>query len=54
VPLVHPCSTEGCSTLTMGEHCLACESEQSELDEHELRRAQGASPLEAGDVATAP
>jgi hypothetical protein len=36
MPIVHPCSTEGCSTLTMGEFCLACETAMRENDEHDL------------------
>ena len=31
MPMIHPCSAEGCSVLTMGELCL----------EHERRHAQG-------------
>ena len=27
MPIVHPCATDGCNTLTMGELCLDCELE---------------------------
>jgi hypothetical protein len=30
MPLIHPCATEGCGTLTMGTHCLACEQERGD------------------------
>jgi hypothetical protein len=36
MPIVHPCSAEGCSTLTMGEFCLACENAARENDEQDL------------------
>jgi hypothetical protein len=25
MPLVHPCKTDGCEVLTMGDYCLDCE-----------------------------
>ena len=25
MPIVHPCASDGCNTLTMGELCLDCE-----------------------------
>jgi hypothetical protein len=28
MPMIRPCATEGCGTLTMGTHCLACEQER--------------------------
>jgi hypothetical protein len=30
MPIVHPCATDGCDTLTMGELCLDCERELEE------------------------
>jgi hypothetical protein len=46
MPIVHPCATEGCETLTMGELCLDCE--------RELEEAAGVGELaraEIGDAA---
>jgi hypothetical protein len=43
MPIVHPCSAAGCSTLTMGELCL----------EHELSALTGAGREGRGAVARA-
>lgn len=36
VPIIHPCSTAGCFTLTMGVACLQCEAELQKPAEDDL------------------
>jgi len=39
MPLVQPCSTEGCDVLTMGKYCLDCETAELHRDRPELLTA---------------
>jgi hypothetical protein len=63
MPLVHPCATEGCGTLTLGTFCLGCETAERERGVHDLEDALKASlgtgrksrePSVRAEAATAP